>query len=652
MARTSVLVFVALCWLLVLCFVTTVVAQEVDPDFIAGVKKFDGGEFKGAIDDFAKVTAAKPDFEPAWYYLGVSKFRDADFAGALEALTKASALNPSRTGTRLYIGQIYEAQGAFDEAIRAYQEELRARRGRDEADVFNALGRAYLMVGDYDNAKDIIQRAIDAQPNYVESLFDLGLVYYKLKDNKQAIKQFMRARNVLDEYDQLKARLERLSASEQRAKKATEETMAQQYGLAEQFVTELGLRPALNKAVGDAYLADGDWANARNAYAHALRPSEGGNPADPDVYTRVAGATRQEAQETFYKNNLLFTAAQLASAAERKYEEALKNDANFAQALNGLGQTYAFEAATYGTDPDRGVVSHTFDDAIAKFQAALKSNPNYVDALLNLGRAYLTMGDKQGPGSAEAQDAYNKARESLDKALALQPKSAPILAELARNQVALEQYDDALRTAQTALALDKSNVVAMNAAGMVHYTRGELSDAANYFSDAILADPTKAQSYTNLGNTYFQMASWYRARLEYRNALQRTPEATVARTSAQRSYLYYLIGITHFETGAYQKAVDSFNQSLSLAPAYFAALRALARGHAALKNYRAAERALRIALQKPPDDKSAADVECQLGEMYEEEGKTHEAIAAFSAGLAFDQSNVRCQEGLQRIHAR
>jgi tetratricopeptide (TPR) repeat protein len=630
------------------------VAQEANPDFIAGTDQFNKGEYSTAIDSFTKVTTATPDYEPAWYYLGVSKFKSSppDYSGALEALTKAAGLRPTRAGTKFIMAQIYEKQGAYDEAVRAYQEELSLRKGRDEAEVYNALGRTYLMMGQLDSAQDVLQRAIDQKPKYVEAIYDLGLVYLSEKDSKNALRQFKRANDILSDYDQAKARLNRLTEAEKREKKATEEQAAEEFGYAIEFIQDLGLRPSLNESTGDAYLLTKQWSDARMAYTHALRPAEGGNPADPGAHARIGHAFLMDAEETFYKNGLVLSTAHIAASAEHAYADALKNDADAPVALNGLGEVYAFEAATYGTDPTRGITSHTYDEAITKFNAALQGDPNLVAALLNLGRAYLSLGDRQDPHKPEAQDYYNKARDPLDKALALRPKDPAIIAELARDQLALEQYDDALRTAQTALQIDKNNLVALNAAGMVHYVRGELGDAATYFTEAILADNTKPQSYTNLGNTYFQMSSWFRARAEYRNALQRTPDALIARTAAQRSYLLFLVGVTHFETGAYQPAIDSFNQALALDPAYFDALRALAKAYQALKDYRAAERALQIALQQPPDDKSGADVQCQLGEMYEEEGRTHEAIAAFSASLATDPSNVRAQEGLQRIHGR
>ena len=655
MTRTSVLVAIVLCWAICLTAVGFAVAQEDEgPNFIAGVDKYNKGEYTAAVDLFTKATADKPDFEPAWYYLGVCRFKATppDYAGALDALNKALALSPTRVGTKFYLGKIFEAQGDFDGAKREYQEEVQLRRGRDEAEVFNSLGRVYLLLGNFDEAKDVLERAVGTQPKYVEALYTLGLVYYNQKNAKAALKYYKRCNDIIDEYVQYKARVNRLSASEQRTKNTTEEQLEQQYGLARDFVTNLGLRPTLARAIGDAYLLDKDWSSARTAYAHALQPSEDGNPADPEIYALVGNAFLLDAKQTFFKSGLLFSTTHIATSAENSYNEALKNDQNSKTALNGLGEVYAFEAATYATDPDQGITSHSYDDAIAKFQAALKIDGDFDRALLNLGRAYLALGDRQEPGKADAVDDYTKAKDPLEKALALRPKDSEIRAEVARMQLALEQYDDALSNAQTAIMADKDNVVALNTAGLVHYKRRELPDAANYFSQAILADPTKPQSYTNLGNTYFQMMSWYRARLEYRNALKRTPEAAIARTAIQRSYLNYLIGATHYETGSYQMAVDAFNEALSLDPSYFDALRALSRAYQAMKNYRAAERALKTALQKPPSESAAAEVQCQLGEMYEQEGRAHEAIAAFGGALVLDPSNVSAQEGLQRIHAR
>ena len=93
-----------------------------------------------------------------------------------------------------------------------------------------------------------------------------------------------------------------------------------------------------------------------------------------------------------------------------------------------------------------------------------------------------------------------EARDQLNKALTLQPKRDDLHAQMAQVLLALEQPDEAANEAHTAMALNKKNVEALNAAGMVHmYYRDDLGEATEYFSRAVAADPQRWESYVNLG---------------------------------------------------------------------------------------------------------------------------------------------------------
>lgn len=51
-----------------------------------------------------------------------------------------------------------------------------------------ALGSAYFLVADYENAERAFKAAVDKDPDYVDALYSLGLVYIKRKNGKEANK--------------------------------------------------------------------------------------------------------------------------------------------------------------------------------------------------------------------------------------------------------------------------------------------------------------------------------------------------------------------------------------------------------------------------------------------------------------------------------
>ena len=275
-----------------------------------------------------------------------------------------------------------------------------------------------------------------------------------------------------------------------------------------------------------------------------------------------------------------------------------------------------------------------------EFEEALKLDPNYVRAMGNMAQCLLLTNKAE------------EARDELNKAITLAPKHDELHAQLAQVLLALEMPDEALQEAQTALTLNKQNSEALNAAGTVYmYYRDSLGEATEYFTRAVAADPRRWESYVNLGLAFYQMESWYRARKEFKNALDRIPTATVANTTFQQAYLYYLIARTYHATNMYDQEVASLNEALGRYPTHLDTLRQLAVAYEALHKFRAAEQVLNDALKAAQNDQEEADVDVQLGQMLEKEGRPHEAIAAYSAALKADPNTLTAKEGLERLQA-
>ncbi len=640
----GIIMYGLLAGLLLCCM--TVSAQDVDPDFAEAVRLFQERNYPGAIRQLEQVTTASPDNEAAWYYLGVARYEMGEYEDALNALGRARELRPDRPGTNYYIGLIYEQLGAYDEAIRVLQTELRNRQFRDLAEVFNALGRVYYWAGRYEDALRTLEQALDHNPNFVESLYYRGLAYYQLGEYELALEEYEQAVDVIDEWDRMRRQLDRLTAREaegglstevQRQKQRLQEDLAQEYNRAREFVQEKTMRPLLYIDYGDAAVAAGEYARARNLYRDALDPHKGGNEADPLPHTKIGLAYFEQAKDTFYNDGLLFKPISTVDEAIRAVDQALMINMQFAPAHVALGEIFYFQAATYVSNPERNIVSHSFEDAIARFDEAIAIDPQYVDAYLGRAQAYLELN--------QPEDAI----DDLQTALEMAPRRADIYGALAEAYMEDEQYDRAITAAQTAINLDPDNAQAYNAAGLAHYYMGDVGAASEYFANAIEADPTAHEPYTNLGNTFFQMGSWHRARMQYEEALERIPEATVANTAVQRSYLYYLIARTYHFSGQYDREITALNKALALDAAYLEALLQLADAYSELEQYDAAKAALDSALSISPSVEADAEIYVRLGRLYERQGRPHEAITAYGAALDAQDDNIEAREALQRL---
>ena len=653
MLHTRSLVAVAVAWAIAagMAFAQD---QPVANPFVRGVELVQKGEYAKAEQLLQQVVQKSPDNEPAWFYLGIARFRQGNDAGALEAFQKAHKLAPGRPGPTLYIGQIYERRGAYREALRAYQRDLALRRGHETAEVYCALARVYFKLGDYDASKDAARRALRQEPNMVEACYWLGKSLTALRQFEDAEKAFKKAREILQEWQIAKAGLQRKPKVESEAIKSItdEPRVTQEYYWAEYFASVLSMWPDLNKAMGDMYMAWGRWSDARICYRRALKKEEFGNPDDPDVYVRVARAYLADAKEQFDKAGRIYTCTRILSEALRALEKAKELNEKYAPTYCLLGDIYACQARSYVSNPDAGVESHTFEDAIKQYQKALTLEPDYVDALVGLGSVYVDLGYQKGPGTPEAADAFAEAIRYLERAVTLAPNRADVHAQLSRAYLAADRLDAALAEAEKALQIDPKNLVALNAAGTVAYYRGKLALALDYFTRAAEVKPTDAQTHINLGNTYFQMKSWYRARLEYKKAIDLIPTAEIANTRLDRARLYYAIGLCFDRTLNYDQEIDALSHAIHLDDAYFDAYLQLAHAYAAKKEYRAAVQALRIAVQKATNDADRVRAYLQLGKTLEQAGKTHEAVAAYTAAATIDPQNPLVQDALQRLRTQ
>jgi tetratricopeptide (TPR) repeat protein len=627
--------------------------QSGESSYVQGLAALDQGEYDTAVKLLAQTVQANPTNEPAWFNLGVARFKEKppDYPGAMVAFRKALTLVADRPGTRLYIGRIYEAQEAYAEAIQVYQDEVIRSTGAAKDDAEVALGRVEYKAGDRASAVIHLQLAVAAEPKYVEGLYWLGLAQTKLQQDDAAIKTFLQAKAVLQDYADLKAGLSRMKAEEQRERKETEEKLAQDYGRAQQFAQDLGLWPALNKALGDAYLADKQYDLARVSYRHAMDKNELGSETDFDVQVRLARAYLDDARDLFDNQSLLYTAVAVMRSAEAASDKAIQlakpSDASAAYEIEG--EVYAFEAATYNSDPKQKITSHTWGDAQKAFGKALELQSDNRTALIAQARAFTSIAEESAAGSAEAKQALDSARGDLQQALVLQPNSATAYAELGQVAVAQEKYDEARGFAEKAMNLNPKNPDAYNAAGLVAYFTGRLPEAARLFRAGLELAPNDARLLFNLGNTFFQMHSWYMALREYQHALDHTPSPSVARTSFQRSYIYYQIALCYHETQHYNSEIDSLNSALALDASYFDAYMQLARAYAAEKEYRGAQRALEEATNKGPTPADESRAYALSGEIYEMAGDAHAAAIAYASAQEKDPNNAVAKEALARL---
>ena len=75
------------------------------------------------------------------------------------------------------LGKVYLAQGKFDDAIKELEQSLSG--SRDQAQIYNDLGVAWLEKGDSSRSLDSFNKALQLDGNLLEALFNRALAYEK-----------------------------------------------------------------------------------------------------------------------------------------------------------------------------------------------------------------------------------------------------------------------------------------------------------------------------------------------------------------------------------------------------------------------------------------------------------------------------------------
>ena len=151
--------------------------------------------------------AASPDSPVAHMLRGaLLQQRDGKLDAAAEEYRLALKLNqasarplPGVTAEcSVLLGQVANMQGRVQEALDDYNQALWAVPGYSLA--YKALGIFYFPRGDYARAKQYFQRAVELDPQEVESRFYLGTCDMKLGEPREAAAQFHAARQVDSTY--------------------------------------------------------------------------------------------------------------------------------------------------------------------------------------------------------------------------------------------------------------------------------------------------------------------------------------------------------------------------------------------------------------------------------------------------------------------
>jgi tetratricopeptide (TPR) repeat protein len=154
-----------------------------------------------AADHFSKMIVLSPTFEPAYYFLAMAQINQGKSSDALATLEKARKQFPQSFAMEFWTAMAYSREKAYVEALRHYTAaEVIAKvtdpKQLDEGFYFQ-LGATCERKGDYDQAEKYFQKCLALAPDSAEAMNYLGYMWaehgMKLDQARELIEKAVKA---------------------------------------------------------------------------------------------------------------------------------------------------------------------------------------------------------------------------------------------------------------------------------------------------------------------------------------------------------------------------------------------------------------------------------------------------------------------------
>jgi protein O-mannosyl-transferase len=129
--------------------------------------------------------------------LGMALLRQGNMEAAIPHFRAAAAIDPDDPVSNMNIGIYEQSRGNAPGAIEQYKKAIRLTRNpKLKAEAYNNLGYAYKDIGDYADAQQNLQMAVNTNPEFAGAWISLGLVAQKSGDLGLAIQAYSSAMKI------------------------------------------------------------------------------------------------------------------------------------------------------------------------------------------------------------------------------------------------------------------------------------------------------------------------------------------------------------------------------------------------------------------------------------------------------------------------
>lgn len=498
--------------------------------------KFTVGQYKGAIKDYNK--AIREDKNNADYYFGrarcyekLNQTKDAieDYSKAIELDGNFVDALHSRAKLYLLTDQPHKAVADYtliisnpNFAAEFYPERAKVRKSIGDhkgavedynaaielmpnvADYYYQRGLVYYLQNQLELAKESYSEAIKKDNNFINAYYQRGLVHLDLENVKAASSDFVKAKELGLEKDQLE-NIEFL-ASKYFSKAEGEMKMADYESALGNYINTILISPTNGSAwlrKGDAHFMLQDFDNAILNYHKAIK-------LDSISYA-------------FYRRGMAYQQIKDIQSAHHDFQK-----------YTSIGKSVAAKA----------------EEKTKRIKAP---GPLANQLAEESAEAYYFLGYAQLMTSSFAE-----ALESLNKAISINKTHSKAFFARGATQFALNDYKKAIKDMEESVKLGHSEPLLFFSLGKAYEGRGKVEDAINSYSQTILLDP-------KFGDAYRQRFLCYKQTEQYKLAHQDIEVIfSLDEKFKQEANLVAHKGILELYLNQLQEANKAFDFALSL----------------------------------------------------------------------------------------
>lgn len=141
---------------------------------------------RAAFKQNLEVATVNPRDSSAHYNLGLIHQQRGELSEARERFQRAIDIDPDELDAHYQLGRIAREQNRLPEAISNFEQVVQRDQSHAQNEIWREIGATYLTAGQYDDARNALEKFLDRRPNDPEGLYLMGRAYAGLGDQQEA----------------------------------------------------------------------------------------------------------------------------------------------------------------------------------------------------------------------------------------------------------------------------------------------------------------------------------------------------------------------------------------------------------------------------------------------------------------------------------